>query len=174
MSANLLVDAANTCDYFVSVPNTTSGAAEVVGGIVDLLGANTYCNVWAAGVGSGFARYLIQTSETTTSGSFTDPTSGLAQMPVNIVSGGVFIVNSGLWSSGWSSPAPPVDNAPMFCSGGIQFGAFQRPHRYARLILVSGVAHTNLNTTAGFMSNKKVTGFGGGFTFSPLSGTVNV
>ena len=149
-----------------------SGDAVVVGGIVDLLGANTFCNVWAAGRGSGPAQFLIQTSDSTTSGSFTDPTSGLAQMPVNVTSGGVFTVNSGLAVSGWSSPAAPVNNAPMFCSGGIQWGAFQRPQRYARLVLLSGIAMTNLLPTGGFLSNKKVTGSGGGFTQSPLTPTV--
>jgi hypothetical protein len=174
MSANLVVDLANTCDYDVSL-RVISGDSTVVGLVVDLLGANTFCNVWAAGNNSGPLPILIQTSDTTTSGDFTDPTSGLVQMPVNISSGGIFWVNSGLWSSGYSSPAPSVNNAPVFCSGGIQFGAFQRPQRYARLICTSGNASlTAVPFIAGFVSQRKVTGSGGGFSYSPLSGSVNV
>jgi hypothetical protein len=60
----------------------------------------------------------------------------------------------------------------VFCSGGIEFGAFQRPHRYARLILNSGVFPNAL--TAGFISNKKFIGSGAGFTLSPSSGSVSV
>lgn len=150
-----------------------SGSNLVVGEIVDLLQANTYCNVFVAGgAGSGAIDVWIQTADATTSGSFTDPTSGLAQLPVNIVSGGRLIANSGLWVSGNYSLTAPVNNAPLFCSGGIFFGAFQRPHQYARLIWNSG-PYPNA-AIAGFISQKKVTGSGAGFSFSPGSGTVNV
>lgn len=173
MSANLVVDIANTCDYRASI-NVGSGSNLVVGEIVDLMQANTYCNIFCAGgAGSGAIQLQIQTSDSTTSGSFTDPTSGLSQMPVNVVSGGQVFVNSGLWVSGNYSVTAPVNNAPVFCSGGIQFAAFQRPQQYARLISVSGPFPTWF--TAGFVSNKKVTGSGGGYSWQPLAGgTVNV
>lgn len=172
MSANLVVDLANTTDSRVSVA-VGSGINQVVGEIVDLLGANTYCNVFTTGgAGSGAIDMWIQTSDTTASGNFTDPTSGLAQFPVNISSGGRLITNSGLYVSGYSSPIAPINNAPVFCSGGTQFGAFQRPHRYARLINNSGVFPNYI--TAGFISEKKVTGSGGGFSYSPGSGSINV
>ncbi len=172
MSANLVVDLANTCDYRASV-TVGSGSNLIVGQIVDLLQADTYTNVFVAGgIGSGAIEVRIQTSDATTSGSFTDPTSGIANFPVNVVSGGIVFANSGLWVSGNYSVTAPVVSAPVFCSGGIQFAAFQRPHQYARLIFNSGPF---LNAvTAGFIGNKRTTGSGGGFSYSPTSGVVNV
>jgi hypothetical protein len=172
VSANLVVDLGSTVDRRVSVA-VGSGANLVVGEIVDFLGANTYCNVFVAGAaGSGVIEVRLQTSDSTASGTFTDPTSGLAALPTYVASGGAIFVNSGLAVSGFSSMCAPVASAPVFCSGGIEFGAFQRPHRYARLILNSGVFPNAL--TAGFISNKKFVGSGAGFTFSPTSGTVSV
>ncbi len=174
MSASYLVDAANTLDAKASI-NLGSGASFTVGEILDLGYANTFTNVVVAGgVGSGPIEIRAQTSDATTSGSFTDPTSGLAALPVNCVSGGVWFANSGLWASGVSSPFPAVSGAPLFCSGAIQFvGGFQSPHRYVRLINNSGVFPVWF--TAGVVKQKKVTGSGtGGWTYSPTSGTINV
>lgn len=175
-SANLIVDLANTADYRASVM-IGSGSNLIVGQIIDLLGANTYCNVFVAGGvggGSGAIEVRIQTADDTASGSFTDPTSGLlsTNLPVNVVSGGIIFANSGLWSSGYASVTSPVDSAPLFCSGGVFFGAFQRPQRYARLINNSGPYPGAI--TAGFVSQKKTTGSGGGFSYSPTSGSVSV
>ncbi len=172
MSANLVVDLGATCDYRTSVV-IGSGASLTVGEIVDLMHADTYCNVgcWAA-AGSGVIEVRVQTSESTVSGTFTDPSSGLAGLPSWMASGGTFFFNSGLAVSGASSLSAPVNNAPLFCSGGVQFGAFQRPHRYARLIWNSGV-FPNF-AAVGFVSNKRTIGSGGGFTYSPGSGVVNV
>ena len=175
MSANLIVDIGNTCEYRTSV-SVGSGSDLVVGQIVDLQNADTNCQVWVAGGlgGSGVVEVRVQTAEATTSGSFTDPTSGLAanDRPGFFSSGGAFFANSGLHGSGNSFLSSVVNNAPFFCSGGIQFTHFQRPHRYARLILVSGVYPATI--TAGFLSNKLTTGSGGGFTYAPGSGTVSV
>ena len=176
MSANLIVDIAGGADYQTSI-TIGSGSDTTIGRVVDMLGANTYCNVFVAGGvagGSGQVQIQIQTAETTASGDFTDPTSGLVagEFPVNVVSGGNVWANSGLWNSGYSSITAPVNSAPQFCSGGIHFAAFQRPNRYARLINVSGTYPGAI--TAGFVSNKKVTGSGGGFSPNPSSGTVSV
>ena len=176
MSANLVVDIGNTCDYRPSVA-VGSGSDLTVGVIVDLMHANTYTNIFVAGAaGSGAIELRVQTSDSLTSGSFTDPTSGhpAGTFPISerIVSGGVFWANSGLWTSGGVSLTAPVNNAPLFCSGGTMFGAFQRPHRYARLLYNSGAFPNFL--TAGFIGNKRTTGSGGGFTYNPTSGTVNV
>lgn len=176
MSANLVVDLGATTDYRASL-TLTSGINLTVGQVVDLLGANSYCNLWVAGgASSGVIEIRIQTADATTSGSFTDPTSGLPRtaLPSWLSSGGIMWVNSGLHVSGYSSLTSPVNTAPLFCSGGIQFGAFQRPHRYARLIYASGVGSFNAPLTAGFVSQKQTTGSGGGFTFAPGSGAVNV
>ena len=177
LSANLVVDLANTTDYRTSLM-IGSGSNTLIGEIVDLLHADTYCNLFVAGGaggGSGAIQLQVQTSDATTSGSFTDPTSGLASMPGGsggIASGGNFYANSGLWSSGNYSYSSPCSGAPLFCSGGIQFAAFQRPGRYARLLNVSG-PYTGA-ITAGFISQKKVTGSGPGYSFSPSSGAINV
>ena len=117
-----------------------------------------------------------------TSGTFPDPTSGLPAnaFPIGgrIASGGIFWANSGLYLSGASSPAASVDAAPIFCSGGVQYASFQRPHRYARIWCTSGNASlAAVPFHAGFISQKKVTGASGtaaGFSYSPGSGTVNV
>lgn len=173
MSASYLVDLANTTDYRTSIM-VGSGSNLIVGEIIDLQQCNSYCNVFVAGGvggGSGAIEIRIQTSPTTASGSFTDPTSGLAQLPVNVVSGGIIFANSGLWASGNYSVTAPISGAPMFCSGGLFAGAFQRPDRYARLINNSGPYPGAI--TAGFISQKKTTGSGGGFTFSP-AGSGNV
>lgn len=175
-SANLVVDLANTVDYFPSLV-VVSGAG--VGQIVDLLNANAHCNVFVAGVAnSGSVPFLLQTSDTTNSGDFTDPTSGL---PANvftsfgnkIASGGIFHANSGLYASGNSSPCQAaVTGVPLFQSGNIDFAAFQRPHRYARLNTLSGNAAL---LTAGFVSQKKTTGSGAGYSQSPqAAAAINV
>src|SRR4051812_20421899 len=44
---------------------------------------------------SGSFRVQAQTSPDTSSGNFTDPTSGLQRMPTNLLSGGILLVNSG-------------------------------------------------------------------------------
>ena len=174
MSANLVVDLGATCDYALSLDVATP-ASLTIGSIVDLANADTNCNIWVAGGGgSGVLEIRVQTSDGTTSGGFTDPTSGRAsnQLPSFIASGGIMYVNSGLAASGNQSLSAPVNTAPLFCSGGIQFGSFIRPHRYARLIVASSLFPDPV--LAGFISNKRTTGSGGGFTFAPGSGTVNV
>lgn len=174
-AAGLLVDPANTLGFDVSL-TLGSGVNQVVGQLTDFNNEDTYCGVWVAGGvagGSGPIQIQIQDSPDTTSGNFTDPTSGLAAFPVNVVSGGNFWANSGLWASGGNGDnLPPVDQAPAFCSGGIWFGSFQRKNRFCRLINVSGAYPGAI--TAGFLSNKRTTGSGGGFSLLPGSGPVSV
>lgn len=175
MGAGLVVDLGATVDVRQSIA-VGSGANFVVGEIVDLRNADTFCNIYVAGqFGSGQIEVRVQTSPSTASGSFQDPTSGLVGtggLPTSFVSGGVFFANSGLFASGNSSPCAPVNNAPIFCSGGMMFAAFQRDYGYARLILNSGVFPNAI--TAGFISQKRTVGSGAGFSFAPSSGTVNV
>ncbi len=177
MSANTIVDIANGADYRASLM-IGSGGTLAFGEVIDLLHADTYCNVFVAGGfqgGSGPIGIQIQCSDGTTSGSFTDPTSGLAAFPggaLGVASGGIFYANSGLWSSGNYALSSPCSGAPLFCSGGIQFAAFQRPGRYSRLINLSGAYAGAI--TAGFVSQKKTTGSGAGFSYSPSSGAINV
>ena len=174
-AAGLAVDLANTCDWPTSLISL-SGTDTSLGRIVDLAHANTNTGVWVVGASvSGPLPVLIQTSDGITSGSFTDPTSGLSQMPFGFSSGGVFWANSGLYASGNRSPSSPLADGALMCSGGIQFAHFQRPHRYARLLLTSGNASiANGLFFGGFIANKRTTGSGGGFTFAPGSGSVSV
>lgn len=161
MSANLIVDLGHTADMRPSIVNAlifpASGA--VIGNPVDLKDANTVCNLFVAGdlAQSGRLRVAVQTSESTASGSFTDPTSGLAQMPGEFSSGGVYWINSG---------------AGLY-SGFFDATFFQRPNRYARVNVLSGDFWTG-ELTAGFISQKRTTGSGAGYSYQPGSGTVNV
>lgn len=183
MSANLVVDIGGTC---VTLPSLPGGAAlspsgqfcglsgQLVGDIVDLLNANTFTNVYVhgqqIGVGSGPLLIGIQTSDSTASGSFTDPTSGLppGAMPTAFSSGGWLIVGSG---GGVLSAQVSGQNVNSgFCAA----AGFLMPHRYARLLIGSG--STYIGPVAGsFIKQQKTTGSGGGFSQSPLAATpINV
>lgn len=175
---NHIVDIANTTDFGVSV-QSFSGTDDAIGRIVDLANAHINTNVFVNVVGglSGVLPIRLQTSDLTTSGSFTDPTSGLPAFPVQgrVSSGGVFWANSGLYASGNSTPYALAADAPLFCSGGTAWASFQRPHRYARAILTSGTAAIAAAiVTVGFMGQKIGGVSGGGFTLAPSSGTINV
>lgn len=142
----------------------------IVGDVVDLKDGNTNCNIFilakAAAPLSGAALISVQTSPDTTSGNFTDPTSGYAvgDLPSWISSGGIFRVGA----SGYP------DSAANVASGAIAFGHFVRPHRYARLTHAPGTSTFVGAVTAGFITNKRTIGSGGGFSFSPSSGSVSV
>ena len=184
MSANLIVDLGNTTLSYPSLNGNQNQAAVVptsgyfggmsgvvVGQSVDLLHANTFCNVYVAGCAVNISGALIigiQTSDTDVSGNFTDPTSGLAQLPTVVQSGGNIWINSGsnggIYGSGTSGQ--------FVQSGFCAFAGFQRVGRFARLLFNSGFFIGPLQ--AGFISQLKTTGSGGGFTYAPTSGTVNV
>lgn len=162
MSASLLVDLGNTTQQTPTIVavNAFPCSGAVVGNVVDLLNANTYCNLQVNGSvsQSGQLRIKVQTADATTSGDFTDPTSGLSVFPTAFESGGIFRINSG--------------GGPLI-SGFAQSAAFIRNARYARAIALSG-DFWQANLAVNFISQLKTTGSGGGFTFSPTSGTVNV
>lgn len=178
MSANTLVDLGNSTQQGLSISaingvGGTPASGELVGGIVDMLHANNYTNlVVVGGPTSGLLSIQVQVSDQTTSGSFTDPMSGLAVFPGAFLSGAILIVNSGLQVSG-SPNLPGVNNAPLFCSGGVEAEGFQRTARYVRARALSGGSF-DAPMSALFVSNLKTTGSGNGFTYSPTSGTVNV
>ncbi len=210
LSASDVIDIPNTCVYAPSVQSLFGSASgALVGAPVDLLHATNWCNVYCAGGNtSGPVSILVQTSDGPasgvyvsgggfpTSGSFTDPTSGLPQFPTTFISGGVWVVNSGLYSnvnagypaSGFTTVLPaggaPIFQAmgghqiynsglfPVFASGGMAFAAFQRPQRWARALILSGAFTNGINV--GFVSHITPTGSGGGQSQSPGSGTVNV
>ena len=186
MSANLVVDLGATTIAGQSLPAGTTGltlsgqfaglSGVVVGGIIDLKNADTYCNVYVTGIttlGSGQLVVAVQTSDAVTSGSFTDPMSGLAanDRPSRWASGGNLILASGATvpSAGlWGSAISGYNMQ----SGFVAFAAFQRPHRYARLLAQSGFYLGTLS--AGLISQERTVGSGGGSTYAPGSGVVSV
>lgn len=174
MSASLLVDLYDTCLMGLSLPTNGSGtffaaSGVVIGQSVDLLNANTFCNLAMFGLASasGDLRVQVQTSDFDTSGSFTDPTSGLAQLPTIFASGGIVAIASG------SNSVLGQGLSGQFMLSGWALGAgFQRPARYARVNLVSGTYVGAF--TGAFISQLKTTGSGAGFSYLPTSGTVNI
>ena len=163
MSASHLVDLGPTCDLLPSVnpANLFPASGATIGNAVDLLHAHGFTNllVYGALSQSGRLRVAVQTSDTTTSGDFTDPTSGraAADLPFGMASGGIVWVNSGAG----------------LLSGFIQAVGFLRPHRYARANVLSGDFWQAIGG-AGFVCQKHVVGSGGGFTFAPGSGSLSV
>ncbi len=190
MSANLVVDLGGTVISFVSLPSTavlvdagiaiTSGgcisslSGTLVGDIWDGINADTFCNIAVVGKGFGSGPLIVQvqTSDALTSGSFTDPTSGLAQLPTSFSSGCNLIIGSGPSTDATLGILSSGNSGSYLLSGFMAFAAFQRPHRYARINLQAGFYDGTLQ--AAFISNLKTTGSGGGFTLSPGSGSVNV
>lgn len=162
MSASLVVDLGQTCLIQPTILPTvasspTSGV--VIGNIVDTQLANTLTNIHVVGA-SGIFYVAVQTSNATTSGSFTDPTSGLAVMPTNFLSGGVLLCGSGILSGS------------VFQSGQALAAGFLTPSRYVRANIISGLADGPTAVTV--IKQLKQTGSGAGFTFSPTSGSVSV
>lgn len=169
MSATYVVDLFHAVQTGVSVsaPQLSgvwpfSGA--VVGATVDLLSAHGFTNLWVAANASlsgAQIRVAVQTSDTNVSGSFTDPTSGLAALPTDFASGGVYVVGSGAGST---------------VAAGLYGAGFQRPHRYVRAIALSGYAH-DTGYLAGFVEQSHYTaisGFAGQTQLPQSGGTPNV
>ena len=181
MSASLLVDLGATCQLGPTlhpIGDATSGlifpgSGATIGMNVDMNNANTFCNLLVAGRcinASGELRIAVQASDSTTSGSFTDPTSGLAQFPTPFVSGGILVINSGGLSSG---SIDAQGNLQCFQSGFVAAAGFQRPQRYVRANGLSGFFWAG-DLSASFISNLRTIGSGGGFVLSPSSGAVTV
>lgn len=187
MSANLVVDLGNTTlQYpmaFAGPGFTASGA--IIGIPVDMIHANTFTSLMISAkstTNSGQLRVIVQTQDTDpATGTWLDPTSGLAQMPTVFESGGVVRLNSGGGTVVDAAPAAFVQGGTFgavvsgqcLFSGCLVFAGFQRPHRYARALALSGDFFTGQLSFA-FVAQAKTTGSGGGFTYSPGSGLVNV
>lgn len=190
MSASYAVDLGKTTQHHLSFPSPavaadggiaiTSGGAisslsgVLIGDVIDLRDSDAYCNVMLMGRGFGSGPLLVgvQTATATTSGSFTDPTSGLPQFPDPFVSGGWLIIGSGPAADATLGVFGSGVSGQYLLSGFATFAAFQRPHRYARIIIGSGFYDGLLY--AGFVSQLRTVGSGGGFTYLPGSGSVNV
>ena len=177
MSASHLVDLNNTTQMIKSVDGAGAGSGcvfaasgAIVGDVCDMLNANTYCNLFVAGTAnftSGLLRVAVQSSPNTTSGNFTDPTSGLQALPSNFSSGGILWINSGSTGGG---VLYAFQSGQAVLSGFMTGAAFQRPNRYVRAIVLSGDFYAG-PLVAGFISQLKTTTSGTGFSWSPQSGT---
>lgn len=181
MSASTLVDLGNTCQLALSLPAAQSqlslsgqfcGLSGVqIGQSIDLINANQLLNLIAMGTAvlvSGPLLLQVQVADTDVSGNYGDPTSGLATFPGAFISGGILPINSG--STGGVLGAQTSGQSIQ--SGFNVAQAIQRTQRYARVNFLSGFFIGNL--TAGFASQFKTPGSGGGFTLLPTSGVVNV
>lgn len=175
MSANSFIDP-QCVQFAVSICSTLAASGwtgvvpcsgAVIGTPVDLLHANAYTAVFLCGVSSsGQAKLQVQTSNSTASGTFTDPTSGLnlsgQQLTGAIQSGGLLWVNSGGLLGGLLGP---ITSGQVLASGFFVTASFQRPNRYARCNIQSGDFIAG-SLTAGFMASFRTTGSGGGFSQS--------
>ncbi len=178
MSANLVLDVNGTCTSIPSITeaqvsgNITSFSGAIIGGSVDLINANGYCNLNVNGFTlSGQMRVQVQVADTDTSGSYGDPTSGLQTIQGPFQSGGIVFVNSGGQVGGiWG----PQISGQFSTSGFAAYAAFQRTQRYARAIILSGDSFNGLLGTVSFLSANKTTGSGAGFSYQPGSGVINV
>ena len=146
----------------------------MVGDSVDLINADTFCNLFVQGkgFGSGPLRVGVQTSDSDTSGTYTDPTSGLPQFPTNFVSGGFVIIGSGNTTDTFLGIFGSGVSGQIIQSGFAASAAFVRVGRFARVIVGSGFYDGTL--TAGFISYLKTTNPTAGFSYLPGSGSVNV
>lgn len=176
MSASLLVDLGGTCQLgptLAPIGDGTSGiihpgSGAFIGMNVNMGNADTFCNLLVTGRtlnASGELRIAVQTSDTTTSGSFTDPTSGLAQFPTPFVSGGILVINSGGLSSGY---VDAQGNLQCYQSGFAIAAGFQRPQagQYVRANVLSGFFWVG-ELNALFVANLRTIGSGGGYSQSP-------
>lgn len=184
-SANLIVDLGNTALQGVSisaVPLLSGGAlfpcsGALVGAGIDMNNADTFCNLEIQGTApSGQLRIAVQCADTDTSGSYTDPTSGLPVMPGPFSSGGVLFINSGgagggtigqAFASGLSGFTQAIASGFAVAAG------FQRTGRFVRGVALSGDFFAGPGFVS-FISQLRTTGSGGGSTQSPGSGTVSV
>lgn len=190
MSANYLVDLGGTCQLTPTWPYSTSGlfngqfigtSGTYIGQSVYLGNSDSYCNIVVTLTNvtqsSGAVVVQVQTANTDTSGSYGDPTSGLASLPGAFQSGGLLWIGSGstggLLNSGFTSGS-------AILSGATVAAAFQRPQNglFARANLVSpsNAASGFVGTVSvSFVTQSRTTGSGGGFTNSPLAtSTINV
>ena len=181
-SANLIVDLNGTAQLGASLPgagltSTPSGllcglSGTVIGQSVDMIYSDTFCNVVVQGqavLNSGPLVLQVQCSDTDVSGKYTDPTSGLAQLPTWFSSGGLLILNSG----GDGGLNQTFVSGQSLLSGFHIAAGFQRPQRFARVNFYSGFGTANQyvgTLTAGFISQYRTTSSGGGQTQSPGSG----
>lgn len=181
MSANYIVDLGNSAQIGVSIVTTPvlsgslvapcSGA--IIGQGINMNNANAYCNLFVAGVSaSGQLRVQVQTSDSDTSGSYTDPTSGLpvGALPGQFQSGGLLWINSG--GTGGGLLYGGQSGAYLASGFGVAQG-FIRNGTFVRANILSGDFAVG-GLVVGFISQLRTTGSGGGSTQSPGSGALNV
>lgn len=180
-SASLVVDLGNTTQQGASIvdaPFLSGGSIFVasgatVGQSIFMGNADTFCNLQLTGVSaSGQLRVQVQCANADVSGQYTDPTSGLAQFPTSFASGGILWINSGGTGGGVLGA---FVSGQALASGYAAAAGFQRTGPFTRALALSeGSAQYAGSLHAVFISNLRTTGSGGGFSYSPGSGSVNV
>ena len=164
----------STCQLITTIQPTgtsTSGnifaaSGATIGGSCAMPYSDTYCNVLVTAqptYASGQLRVQVQTAPADVSGQYTDPTSGLAQLPTWFQSGGILILNSGGILGGTIAAQTSGDS---FYSGCCKAAAFQRPNVFARANVLSGDFFAG-SLAVSFISQYRTTGSGGGFSFQP-------
>lgn len=182
MSASFLVDLGNTCLQLPSIQQPAlsgvigSRSGALVGLGVDLHEGQGACNmqltVLAEGPslsgGGGELRVGVQTAPSDVSGQYTDPTSGMASMPGGFSSGGILVLNSGggPFTSGQGGTFSAPVSGQMLLSGVTVASYFQRTGRFARAIMF-GSGSFGGDLSVSFIEQRKLTGSGGGFAWSP-------
>lgn len=178
--ASHLIDLGGSCqiEYTLGSGVVFAASGGTIGKTVDLLNADGYCNVLGLAMPvttSGQLRLQVQVGDAATSGSLTDPTSGLpaAALPQGFSSGGIIFVSSG-GGGGQSGGVLNGAVSGQYIASGVGFAAgFIRIGRYARVNVVSGDFY-NGSLAVALVSQYKTTGSGAGFSLSPGSGSVSV
>jgi hypothetical protein len=172
VSANLIVDLGGTTQVvntitsppFLSGGAIFAGSGTVIGNSCNMLHSDTYCNMIVTGASqSGQLRIQVQCSDSDVSGTYTDPTSGLAQLPTTFQSGGILWLNSGGAGNGLFTAQASGFTMGSGLTGFAFFAAFQRPYQFARAnVLGEGSAQYAGPLMVDFISQLKTTGSGGG------------
>jgi len=165
----LIVDIGGTAQSVLSIGSppllsgsfTAAGSGTVIGQSCNLINSDTYCNINIAGISqSGQLRVQVQTADTDTSGSYTDPTSGLPQFPTSFQSGGILWINSGGVLGGVLAGQT---SGYAIASGFNVFAAFIRNGTFVRAnVIGEGTSQYAGPLTVSFVSQNKTTGSGGG------------
>jgi hypothetical protein len=181
-SAGYVIDLGNETFSYPSILNQSGGtflaSGALVGQGINFANQNAMCNLHVCGnaiFASGQARIAVQCSDTDTSGTYTDPTSGMPNFPGAFASGGILWLNSGQVSSGvlnnGASGQGPLTSGFSVCQG------FQRPFTFVRAVALSGDFFAG-SLTVNFFSQQRSVGSGGGFSTSPqvfpAAGPINV
>ena len=177
MSASYLVDLGGSCQLTPTIFGLQAVSGNVYAASGATIGQSCYtpfsdsaCNVVIQGncaYGSGQLRIQVQSAPADVSGQYTDPTSGLSQMPSWFSSGGLLWLNSGaLLGMTVGGQNSGQASGHQISSGFAESAYFLKPFPYIRANVLSGDFYCG-DLNVAFVSQFKTTGSGAGFTLSP-------